>query len=175
MRNTRQTPGGFSLVEVTIAIGLFAFVMVGILGLFPTATKMRSESALETRAVMIAQQLFSYVETAGIDPGDPASGFTLSVTNVAVRDGPAFEVANTRTNINLTNPGGVVLGYLNRSSMPYYFFGTNAGAWTNMPTSVTGSETSTSENEITTMARVYAERITNTAATTNGFRDAVTV
>ena len=32
----------FSLVEVVIAIGLFAFVIVGILGLFPAALRIRS-------------------------------------------------------------------------------------------------------------------------------------
>jgi len=148
----------FSLVEVTIAIGLFAFVMVGILGLFPTAARMRTDSALETRAVMIAQQLFSYVETAGINPSVPSADFTYSVTGVVVRDGPALQVATTRTNIDLRQEGGVVLGYQNRSSMPYYFFGTtNAGAWTNMPVTVEGATTSTVDNEITTLARVYAE------------------
>jgi type II secretory pathway pseudopilin PulG len=155
-RESQSRRNGFSLVEVTIAIGLFAFVMVGILGLFPTATKMRADSALETRAVMIAQQLFSYVESADVTnlSGSPQ----FSVTKVAVRDGPAFDVKNTRTNLNLLNPGGVVLGYQNRSSMPYYFFGTtNAAAWTNMPSAVDGSTTTTADNEITTLARVFAE------------------
>jgi len=48
----------FSLVEVTIAIGIFAFVIVGIIGLFPAALRQRSDAALETRATMIAQQIF---------------------------------------------------------------------------------------------------------------------
>ena len=49
---------GFSLVEVTVAIGIFAFVVVGVLGLLPTALRMRAESAQETRAVMIATGAF---------------------------------------------------------------------------------------------------------------------
>ena len=150
---------GFSLAEVTIAIGIFAFAVVGILGLFPTATKMRSNSAFDTRAVMIAQQLFSYVESAGgiSDTSPNSSGIMFSVSDVALRDGPALLPTNTRTEINLTNSGGVVLGYLNRSSMPYYFFGTNnPSAWTNMPSIVEGSVATTSENEITILARLSA-------------------
>lgn len=165
----------FSLVEVTIAIGIFAFVMVGILGLFPTATKMRADSAVETRAVLIAQQLFSYVESAG--SGGAAPGFapiSFSVTNVAMRDGPALEPKNTRTNINLTNAGGIVVGYQNRSSMPYYFFGTtNPAAWTNMPGTVQGATTSTDDNEITTLARITAS--TNTGSACHQYRVTVEV
>jgi len=160
-RKNQPQCDGFSLVEVTVAIGLFAFVMVGILGLFPTANKMRADSALETRAVMIAQQLFSYVESADVTNSSGVPRF--SPTRVAVRDGPGFEVKNTRTNINLLSPGGVVLGYQNRSSMPYYFFGTtNAEAWTNMPSAVEGSATTTADNEITTLARVFAEPTSGT-------------
>lgn len=167
--------GAFSLVEVTIAIGIFAFVMVAILGLFPTATKMRADSALETRAVMIAQQIFSYVESAGSAATAPGfAPIVFSVTNVAMRDGPALQPINTRTNINLTNPGGIVLGYQNRSSMPYYFFGTtNPGAWTNMPANVEGAITTTADNEITTLARVSAT--TNTGSACHQYRVTVEV
>jgi type II secretory pathway pseudopilin PulG len=56
--------GGFSLVEVTIAIGIFAFVIVAILGLFPVALKQRSDSALETRAVLVAQQVFESIRAS---------------------------------------------------------------------------------------------------------------
>jgi type II secretory pathway pseudopilin PulG len=54
----RRRGAAFSLVEVTIAMGLFAFVIVGIIGLFPAALRNRSEAALDTRAAMIAQQIF---------------------------------------------------------------------------------------------------------------------
>ena len=149
---------GFSLVEVTIAIGLFAFVMVGILGLFPTATRMRADSALETRAVMIAQQLYSYVEVSGVEEEYPSFAVTFSVTNVALRDGPGLDEKNTRDGIDILKPGGVVLGYFNRSSMPYYFFD-KPDAWTNMPPKVPDAEATTLQNEITTLARIFAEEI----------------
>lgn len=55
---------GFSLVEVTVAIAIFAFVIVGILGLFPVALKQSSDSALETRAAMVAKQLFESIDSS---------------------------------------------------------------------------------------------------------------
>jgi type II secretory pathway pseudopilin PulG len=156
---------GFSLVEVTVAIGIFAFVIVGVLGLLPTATKLRADSAMETRAVMIAQQLFSYVESSGgSQSAGPGAGVTFSVNPVALRDGPALARNNTRTNINLLSPGGVVLGYQNRSSMPYYLFPT-AAAWTNMPASVPGGKTTTDENEITIIARAWATNVPGDCST----------
>ncbi len=58
---SRGLSPGFSLVEVTIAIGIFAFVMVAILGLFPVALRQRTDAALETRAVLVAQQVFQSI------------------------------------------------------------------------------------------------------------------
>jgi hypothetical protein len=95
----------FSLVEVVIAIGLFAFVIVGILGLFPAALRIRSESSLETRSYLIAQQLFSQVAASP------------SISKVTIRDGPEFLPATSRpTNLP------IVMGYIPNSSMPYYFY-----------------------------------------------------
>jgi len=55
---------GFSLVEVTIAIGIFAFVIVGIMGLFPVALQQRGDSALETRATLVARQVFESIASS---------------------------------------------------------------------------------------------------------------
>lgn len=87
---------GFSLVEVTIAIGIFAFVIVAILGLFPAALRQRSDAAAETRAVLIAQQVFSGVAATG------------SVTNALSSE------TNNPTLVNLSN--GVVLGFSQNST-----------------------------------------------------------
>jgi hypothetical protein len=60
MKNSARPTGqaGFSLVEVTIAVGLFAFGVVGVIGLFPTALAQRAEAARDTRARLIAEQIF---------------------------------------------------------------------------------------------------------------------
>lgn len=105
---------GFSLVEVSVAIGIFAFVAVGILGLLPAAMRIRSDSAQETRAVMIAQEMFSSISSSG------------GVKNVIMRDGPGL-TADNNVNVgqgdgaNLLN-GSLMLGYPSQSTVPYYMW-----------------------------------------------------
>lgn len=101
---------GFSLVEVTVAMGIFAFVAVGILGLLPAALKLRAESAQETRAVMIAEELFASISAAG------------SLTNVVVRDGPAGEPRNSQW-VDLTKDK-VLIGYPPQTTVPYALWST---------------------------------------------------
>jgi len=108
------SPGGFSLVEVTVAIGIFAFVAIGILGLLPAALKLRSESAQETRAVMIAEELFASVAAAG------------SLTNVVVRDGPAGQPRNNAT-IDLTREP-LLLGYPSQTTVPFGLWCSSRGS-----------------------------------------------
>jgi type II secretory pathway pseudopilin PulG len=105
----RRGAGGFSLVEVTVAIGIFAFVAVGVLGLLPTALKQREASALEARAVLIANELFSGVRAAP------------SPTNVSqLRDGPGHsDKGNFFPPEDLTQ-GPTVLGYPASSSVPLF-------------------------------------------------------
>lgn len=119
----------FSLVEVAIAIGIFAFVIVGILGLFPTALRIQSESAVETRASMIAQQLFDAVDLSIAKWTNPSGN---AFTNITFRDGPGLVTANSR-GVDITKAGSpIVLGYQNKSSMPYYLWKqTGLAAWSN--------------------------------------------
>jgi len=56
---------GFSLVEVVLALGVIAFAVVGIMGLFAVAMKSAQESQRETRATLIAQQIFSDLRLSG--------------------------------------------------------------------------------------------------------------
>ncbi len=102
-------PDAFSLVEVTIAIGIFAFVVVGIMGLLPAGMRMRADSAAETRGVLISEELFAAVRAAP------------SLTNVVVRDGPAMQVRNNQT-INLLN-NVVVIGFPAQTTVPFFLWG----------------------------------------------------
>lgn len=65
----RAFPGvqlaGFSLIEVTVAMGLFAFVIVGLLGLFPVALRQQADAGFETRAKVIADQIFQGIDASG--------------------------------------------------------------------------------------------------------------
>jgi type II secretory pathway pseudopilin PulG len=116
---TSLNKGGFSLVEVTVAIGIFAFVAIGILGLLPAALKLRNDSAQETRAVMIAEELFACVRAAP------------SLEQVVVRDGPAGEERNNQS-IDLTSED-VVIGYPTQTTVPYGLWGSSraegSGIW----------------------------------------------
>jgi type II secretory pathway pseudopilin PulG len=135
----QDAEGGFSLVEVTVAIGIFAFVVVGVLGLLPTAMKLRAESAQETRAVMIAQEMFSSVYSSS------------SITNVILRDGPGLGSGNNQR-LDLTKQM-FVLGYPVQTAVPYWLFRNNAAsAWSNMPTEA-------AVNNIETMAKLSATNV----------------
>jgi type II secretory pathway pseudopilin PulG len=137
----------FSLVEVTVAIGIFAFVAVGVLGLLPAALKQRADSSREMRAVMIAEELFSSVKAAP------------SITNVVLRDGPGLTSENNQT-VNLTSPSAVVIGYPAQTSVPWFLWGgtravgTPDSAWVNgvMPTGAVN-------NSIDTLARISATNV----------------
>ena len=105
--------GGFSLVEVTIAIGIFAFVVVGVMGLLPAGLRMRADSSAETRGVLISEELFASVRAA------------TNLAFVTVRDGPGLKPGNNRT-VNIL-AGQSVLGYPSQSTVPYWSFDSNPG------------------------------------------------
>jgi type II secretory pathway pseudopilin PulG len=151
-----SSPGhrdAFSLVEVTIAIGIFAFVVVGVLGLFPTALKMRGDASRETRGVLIARELLSSVAAAP------------DLSRVVIRDGPglrADNLVNPPLNLTATNEV-VVVGYPAQTSVPYFLWAnsrSNVGspddAWFrgSMPPGALA-------NGIETLARLSARPVTN--------------
>lgn len=100
----------FSLVEVAVAIGIFAFVVVGILGLMPAGMRMQAESAAESRSLLISQELLAAVRAAP------------NLSNVVVRDGPGMTRSNNQT-INLVTGGKVVVGFPSQSTVPYFLWG----------------------------------------------------
>jgi uncharacterized protein (TIGR02598 family) len=55
---------GFSLIEVVLALGVVAFAIVGIMGLFPVALRTAQESQRETRATFIARQLWAELQAS---------------------------------------------------------------------------------------------------------------
>lgn len=139
----------FSLVEVAIAIGIFAFVVVGVIGLLPAALRMRADSAAETRGVLISEELFAAVRAA------------TNLSSVVVRDGPAGLPRNNQS-INLLN-NFVVIGFPAQTTVPFFLWGgdrrdagTPESAWvqgTMPPGAVT--------NAIDTLASLRATRVAN--------------
>jgi type II secretory pathway pseudopilin PulG len=60
----RGSAPAFTLVESVVAIGLFAFVIVGIVGLFGSALERQRQASFETRSVMVSQQILSRIRAA---------------------------------------------------------------------------------------------------------------
>lgn len=83
----KPVPRAFSLIEVVLALGIISFALVGIMGLFPVAMKSAQESQRETRAALIARQVFSDLGTmsgtnrALIIGQDPADRITVNLAN----------------------------------------------------------------------------------------------
>jgi type II secretory pathway pseudopilin PulG len=73
----RRAASAFTLIESIVAIGLFAFVIVGIIGLFGSALERQRQASFETRAVMISQQILARIRAAS------------SATNVVFTTGSA--------------------------------------------------------------------------------------
>jgi type II secretory pathway pseudopilin PulG len=103
---------GFSLVEVTLALGVAAFCLVAVLGLLPTSLKTQQASIQQTTANQITSTIFSDLradirlppglesKVCGEDPNEPcawgdlhghwrdvATPFTLYFTNEGKQTG----------------------------------------------------------------------------------------
>jgi len=100
-----KNSAGFSLVEIVFAIGIFAFVAVAIISLFSAALKSRADSALETRAAIIAEEIMSAIRMSG------------GLKTVMFRDGPALQERNNQL-VDLTRET-VVLGYPIDTTVPF--------------------------------------------------------
>lgn len=61
----------FSLVEVTLALGVISFALVGIMALFPVAMKSAAESHFETRALFIAKSLMASLQAEDAENDTP--------------------------------------------------------------------------------------------------------
>lgn len=71
-----QRRSAFSLVEITLALGIVAFVMVGVLGLFSVGLDASRRSAGDTVFPQVIHQVLSQVRTPDLPPpGDPPLTF----------------------------------------------------------------------------------------------------
>ncbi len=54
MRSSRCNPAGFSLVELTLALGVAAFCLIAVFGLMPVGVQTNRNATSQTRATNIA-------------------------------------------------------------------------------------------------------------------------
>lgn len=143
----KRRSAGFSLVEVTVAIGIFAFVVVGVLGLLPTALRMRAESAQETRAVLIATELFSSLQASG--------GATAGI----LRDGPGLTAGNNvYPPVNLRSET-IMLGYPPQTTVPYFMWHTSRGGNPDQVWETGQLDSGAINNDIQTLALLSGEAV----------------
>lgn len=71
MSTRRFDTGGFSLVEVTLALGVAAFCLVAVFGLLPTALQVQSTATEETASIGIASAIAA--DLRGTPRESPAS------------------------------------------------------------------------------------------------------
>ena len=72
--NTKQA---FSLIEVVIALGIFAFCIVGIVGLLPIAANSAKSVSLESTANNIAESIAGFWQVAPIGSSTTGGNFTM--------------------------------------------------------------------------------------------------
>ena len=116
MNRRTLSRAGFSLVEVSIAIGIFAFVVVGIFSMFPLGMRQQVSSAQEVLGVQTAQHVMSSIAAAP----------SLSNVSLVVGRSGATNVVFSNADL-LTTP--VVLGVGGRDPIPLMPLA--GSAWTN--------------------------------------------
>ena len=63
IRRSRRATGGFSLVEVALALGIAGFVLVGLIGAIPLASNVSQQSVTQGRSSSIASTIFTSLRT----------------------------------------------------------------------------------------------------------------
>jgi hypothetical protein len=127
---------------MVIAIGIFTFVIVGIIGIFPLGLKARSESALETRSSLMARQIFDSIKTSG--------GLSAVSINIGLARKDATEGAFA--NVNLLPPNQVTIGYSQDGITPNYLFQNGLSDWE-------GTNLGDASQNITTKLRIKSSLI----------------
>ena len=81
----------FSIVEVVIALGVVAFALVAILGVFPAALTQNRKGISDTRAAQLSKMMVATIDAQSANfAGIVCFGRTLDLTSL-VKDGPAMQ------------------------------------------------------------------------------------
>lgn len=117
----RRTRAGFSLMEITVAIGVIAFGLIAILGLLPVGMKSGREAIDATRTSLIAQDVFNRVRASTMSniPGSPFY-YGPYTPNVASFSTPRREqelVSCCAFNIRTTNRNSIQMSTTKRTSI----------------------------------------------------------
>jgi len=102
----------FSLVEVTLALGLSAFCLLVVIGMLPVALKVNQSSVQQTIANGLASQIIADLRAAArLPPGQMSKSFSLHPHNGGPWD-PTPDV------LYFTNDGKYILNANNQANAP---------------------------------------------------------
>jgi prepilin-type N-terminal cleavage/methylation domain-containing protein len=118
----------FSLIEVVLALAVIAFAITGIMGLFPVALRSALESQRETRATLIAQQIFSDLRASPSTNLLLATGTNLSSTGSFVTPPPSL--SNAWTHVISFSDDGLPIA---NGATPNAIYVANISATPNLP------------------------------------------
>ncbi|CAN5593677.1 hypothetical protein BH09VER1_BH09VER1_41350 [soil metagenome] len=95
---------GFSLIEIVLALGIISFAIVAIMGMFPVALRSAQESQRETRAALIAQQIYGDLAASTNTTNRVVSvGTNLVTVNLATSSTTTIAYDVTGATLNSTN------------------------------------------------------------------------
>ncbi len=103
--------GGFSLVEVVLALGVIGFAIIAMLGVMPVALNSGRDSQSETRAAQIAQDIITSVTSQAqarfpnATISQPSSQFSYDVDLSAARAYDTLAADNNGNLVALPNAG----------------------------------------------------------------------
>lgn len=96
IRAKRNVDSGFTLVEISLAVGIFAFAIVAIMALFPVGLRSANDSRAETIVTQIARTVMSDLRTG-----------TFKTARVATSATPTF----ITTDLSAPAPAKIYLLY----------------------------------------------------------------
>ncbi len=81
---------GFSLVEVTLALGIITFGLIAVMGLLPTGLRLAKQSADEVAAVNIMTGISVSLEKAGTSANSGTATFTADGMRIPKTADPSY-------------------------------------------------------------------------------------
>ncbi len=96
---------GFSLVEVVIAVGIFAVAVVGILGLLPSLARQAAESSDTIAAQRLPEPVHIELDRLAATAGFDSLAAAMPVMSTPLQDGFALVGARDGLRVLVANPG----------------------------------------------------------------------
>lgn len=130
----------FSLIEVVIALGIFSFCILGIVGLLPIAFNSVKSVSQESNANNIAESISGFWQVAPLTSSTSGGNFTMGNFTVGTTGSQTFYYNNDGSIVSSVNDASLRLLYnvQNLSGFPNSFTVNLTFTW---PANATGNST----------------------------------